>query len=132
MATQITWNLTSSVSAFGGITNGDSVAGAGSMLDTNRVVSALATGSVKESQLADGVTGAVLTISGTLTAARTVTFTDASYTVPGLQTNNVWTGTNRFFSIAPFPPLSWSPSFNPSFPITGQAATRMSQYIFSR
>lgn len=134
MPTQINWNLSSTLSGFGGITSGDTVTGGSNLTTTNRLVSALATGSVKLSQLADSISGGVLTVAGTLSANRTVTFTDASYTVPGLETDNTWTGINTFSSIAPFPPLAWVPASIPSFPANASntAAGRLSQYTFSR
>lgn len=54
----------------------------GTLANANRLDSTSAAGVVKESQIADGVTGSVLTISGTLTAPRTLTLPDAAVTIP--------------------------------------------------
>lgn len=59
------------------------VTGSAAALTTNRLPKGTATaGVVQDSQIADTVTGNVLTIAGTLTAVRTVTFPDASVTIP--------------------------------------------------
>ncbi len=77
----ILFALSSNLPGYGGAASGTTVTGAASLVDTGRLVAALATGSVKESLIADGISGAVLTISGTLTAVRTITVPDASGTL---------------------------------------------------
>lgn len=59
----------------------------GSIANANRVTSVAGAGSIKESQIADGVTGNVLTLAGTLTALSTWSFPDRSDTVAGLAAN---------------------------------------------
>lgn len=59
-------------------------------LTLGRLHSTDASGNVVDSQIADGVTGNVLTISGTLTAPRTLTLPDAAVTIP---TGTLLTGT---------------------------------------
>ncbi len=54
----------------------------GTLANVNRLASTSSVGVIKESQISDGVTGSVLTIAGTLTAARTLTFPDAAVTIP--------------------------------------------------
>jgi len=54
----------------------------GTLANVNRLASTSSVGVIKESQISDGVTGSVLTIAGTLTAARTVTLPDAAVTIP--------------------------------------------------
>lgn len=54
----------------------------GTLANANRLDSTSSAGVVKESLIADGVTGSVLTIAGTLTALRTLTLPDASVTIP--------------------------------------------------
>lgn len=97
MADEIQVNLTSTTVQAGGVYSGDTVIGAASMVDSKRLVSALAVGAVQESAILDAISGGyVLTIGGTLTANRTVTFPDAAMTVAGQNYANVFTVGQQF------------------------------------
>ncbi len=91
MSNTITFQIPGGTPVFNQYIPSDAVLGASTMVDSNRLVSALATGSVKESLIADSVSAGVLTIAKTGITARTITYQDAAYTVPGLEVANTFT-----------------------------------------
>ena len=68
----------------------------GTLANANRLDSTSSAGVVKESQIADAVTGNVLTIAGTLTGLRTQTARDASGNLCLDSVNNTFTVTQQF------------------------------------